>query len=273
MLGGGIYPGMITATIGTFLLVAVVVDVGGDRPAPPSLRGLVRRASRRVRRNCACLVPPDPDRQRARAGPRRGRLLARAVPRHARRARLVPAARAGSEGAPASSPRRRGRRRRRRSRLASHHRTSPRPPQRPRRAVLPLALRRPKRWWASHPFSLSAAPDGRSLRITAKALGDFSARMADIRPGTRVVAEGPFGVFTEAARRREKVAADRGRDRDHADPRADGGHVRRCGRRLSRGQRGRRRSSATSWRRSRASVVSALEIVAGDHRTPDGARC
>jgi ferredoxin-NADP reductase len=61
-------------------------------------------------------------------------------------------------------------------------------------------------WWASHPFSLSAAPDGRSLRITAKALGDFSGRMGEIRPGTRVVAEGPFGVFTEAARRREKVA-------------------------------------------------------------------
>ena len=60
-------------------------------------------------------------------------------------------------------------------------------------------------WWASHPFSLSAAPDGRSLRITAKALGDFSGRMGEIRPGTRVVAEGPFGVFTEAARRREKV--------------------------------------------------------------------
>ena len=62
-----------------------------------------------------------------------------------------------------------------------------------------------RRWWASHPFSLSAAPDGRSLRITAKALGDFSARMSEIRPGTRVLAEGPFGVFTEAARRREKV--------------------------------------------------------------------
>ena len=62
-----------------------------------------------------------------------------------------------------------------------------------------------KSWWASHPFSLSAAPDGRSLRITAKALGDFSSRMGEIRPGTRVVAEGPFGVFTEAARRRDKV--------------------------------------------------------------------
>jgi len=61
------------------------------------------------------------------------------------------------------------------------------------------------RWWASHPFSLSAAPDGLSLRITVKSLGDFSGRLEEITPGTRVVAEGPFGVFTEAARKREKV--------------------------------------------------------------------
>lgn len=63
-----------------------------------------------------------------------------------------------------------------------------------------------KRWWAAHPFSLSEAPDGRSLRITVKALGDFSSRLAEIAPGTRVAAEGPFGVFTAAARRRDKVA-------------------------------------------------------------------
>jgi predicted ferric reductase len=62
------------------------------------------------------------------------------------------------------------------------------------------------RWWASHPFSLSEiSSGGDSFRITVKALGDFSARLADVAPGTRVVAEGPFGVFTEAARRREKV--------------------------------------------------------------------
>ena len=61
------------------------------------------------------------------------------------------------------------------------------------------------RWAKAHPFSLSAAPDGRSLRITVKALGDDTARMAQIPVGTRVVAEGPFGVFTEASRRREKV--------------------------------------------------------------------
>jgi predicted ferric reductase len=61
------------------------------------------------------------------------------------------------------------------------------------------------RWWKAHPFSLSAAPDGRSLRITVKALGDDTARIGEIPVGTRVVAEGPFGVFTPASRRREKV--------------------------------------------------------------------
>jgi predicted ferric reductase len=63
----------------------------------------------------------------------------------------------------------------------------------------------PGRWWASHPFSLSEAPRGDSLRITVKALGDFSSGIGRVKPGTRVVAEGPFGVFTDAARRRDKV--------------------------------------------------------------------
>ena len=61
------------------------------------------------------------------------------------------------------------------------------------------------RWLSSHPFSLSRAFDGRSLRITVKALGDFTHRVGEIAPGTRVVAEGPFGTFTADARRREKV--------------------------------------------------------------------
>lgn len=60
------------------------------------------------------------------------------------------------------------------------------------------------RWWTAHPFSLSEAPDGRSLRITVKALGDHSAELASVPVGTRVVAEGPFGVFTDSARRRDK---------------------------------------------------------------------
>jgi len=58
------------------------------------------------------------------------------------------------------------------------------------------------RWWQAHPFSLSAGPDGRSLRITVKELGDFTNTLRDLQPGTRVFAEGPYGTFT--ARRRTK---------------------------------------------------------------------
>jgi predicted ferric reductase len=62
------------------------------------------------------------------------------------------------------------------------------------------------RWWSAHPFSLSSAPDGRSFRITVKALGDHTADLASVPLGARVLAEGPFGVFTEASRRRDRVA-------------------------------------------------------------------
>ena len=62
------------------------------------------------------------------------------------------------------------------------------------------------RWWEAHPFSLSAAPDGRRLRITVKAVGDYTAALRAIPHGTRVIAEGPFGAFTAAGRRRQRVA-------------------------------------------------------------------
>ena len=32
-----------------------------------------------------------------------------------------------------------------------------------------------RHWYSCHPFSISAAPDGRSLRITVRGLGDFAA--------------------------------------------------------------------------------------------------
>jgi len=63
----------------------------------------------------------------------------------------------------------------------------------------------PGRWWQAHPFSLSAAPDGSSLRITVKGVGNFSRRLRELTPGTRVLAEGPFGRFTLAARHRRRV--------------------------------------------------------------------
>ena len=51
-------------------------------------------------------------------------------------------------------------------------------------------------WWQSHPYSLSAAPDDRRLRITVKDLGDASGSLSRLRPGTKVWFEGPYGAFT-----------------------------------------------------------------------------
>ena len=48
----------------------------------------------------------------------------------------------------------------------------------------------------SHPYSLSAAPTANHLRITIKDLGDHSRAARDIKPGTRVFVEGPYGAFT-----------------------------------------------------------------------------
>jgi predicted ferric reductase len=53
-------------------------------------------------------------------------------------------------------------------------------------------------WWSSHPYSLSAAPGKDLLRITVKDLGDHSQALAQLRPGTRVIAAGPYGAFTAA---------------------------------------------------------------------------
>jgi predicted ferric reductase len=63
----------------------------------------------------------------------------------------------------------------------------------------------PDGWWQSHPYSLSSPPASDRLRVTVKSLGDFSARTARLAPGTRVVAEGPFGTLTEAVRTRRRV--------------------------------------------------------------------
>ncbi|MGN6781402.1 MAG: ferredoxin reductase family protein [Marmoricola sp.] len=58
----------------------------------------------------------------------------------------------------------------------------------------------------AHPYSLSAAPDGRSLRITVQADGDDSATLSRARPGTAVLVEGPFGRLSDRSRTKRKVA-------------------------------------------------------------------
>jgi len=51
------------------------------------------------------------------------------------------------------------------------------------------------RWWQAHPFSLSIAPNGRYLRLTAKAVGDFTKALPALKPGTLVSTDGPHGNF------------------------------------------------------------------------------
>ncbi|MEV0074347.1 ferredoxin reductase family protein [Amycolatopsis sp. NPDC050768] len=60
-------------------------------------------------------------------------------------------------------------------------------------------------WTRGKPFSLSAAPDGRRLRITARDLGPGSARLANLPVGTRVWFEGPYGTLTGAVRTSRKI--------------------------------------------------------------------
>lgn len=62
-----------------------------------------------------------------------------------------------------------------------------------------------RQWWRAHPFSLSAAPTKSSLRFTVGNRGDDTALLQNIQAGTRVILEGPYGVFTESRRTQEHV--------------------------------------------------------------------
>jgi len=60
-------------------------------------------------------------------------------------------------------------------------------------------------WWRAHPYSISAQPNGRWLRLTVKALGDDSSRLRDLALGTRAIVEGPYGSLTGAQRTADRV--------------------------------------------------------------------
>ncbi|MCX4904308.1 ferredoxin reductase family protein [Streptomyces sp. NBC_00878] len=57
-------------------------------------------------------------------------------------------------------------------------------------------------WWLANPFSLSAAPGGQGLRLTAKAAGSTSAGLRNVPVGSRAFVEGPYGAFTSLHRTR-----------------------------------------------------------------------
>jgi predicted ferric reductase len=57
----------------------------------------------------------------------------------------------------------------------------------------------------AHPYSLSAAPTARYMRITVKGLGDHSKSLASVKVGTRVLIEGPYGVFKAGQAEKKRV--------------------------------------------------------------------
>ena len=59
--------------------------------------------------------------------------------------------------------------------------------------------------WQAHPFSLSRPPDGQSLRVSIKRLGDFTAAVQGLSAGVPVIVDGPHGAFTGARARQGKV--------------------------------------------------------------------
>ncbi|HEU5110538.1 MAG TPA: ferredoxin reductase family protein [Micromonosporaceae bacterium] len=60
-------------------------------------------------------------------------------------------------------------------------------------------------WSRGNPYSLSAPVHPDLMRVTVKDLGDGSRRLAEVRPGTRVLVEGPYGTLTADRRTRPRV--------------------------------------------------------------------
>lgn len=57
----------------------------------------------------------------------------------------------------------------------------------------------PNLWWRPHPYSFSCVPGSDLLRITIKALGKATAITPSIPTGTRVIIDGPLGLFTRSS--------------------------------------------------------------------------
>ncbi len=60
-------------------------------------------------------------------------------------------------------------------------------------------------WMQAHPFTISWGPNNSELRITAKKLGDFTSTLPKLKAGTKVLVDGPHGVFTAKKITQDKV--------------------------------------------------------------------
>jgi predicted ferric reductase len=61
----------------------------------------------------------------------------------------------------------------------------------------------PSLWWQAHPFSLSGRGPG-YIRLSVKAVGDYTRAIQSIKPGIKVLIEGPYGIFTSRLAKKDK---------------------------------------------------------------------
>ena len=125
-------------------------------------------------------------------------------------------------------------------------------------------------WTRAHPYSLSAAPDGRSLRITVKALGDGSAPRPQPAPRDPRARRGPVRPAHRAAPHPPEGRVHRRGRRHHAAARARRGAAlrpRRRGAAAARDPRG--RCSPASSTSSPANAACELLWLPGRRRSPD----
>jgi predicted ferric reductase len=60
-------------------------------------------------------------------------------------------------------------------------------------------------WWQSHPFSLSMVPNGQEIRVSIKAVGDFTKKIPSLTVDTKVFIDGPYGIFTRKSITQDKL--------------------------------------------------------------------
>jgi predicted ferric reductase len=63
----------------------------------------------------------------------------------------------------------------------------------------------PGLWWQPHPFTISSAPGDKHLRITVKNIGNGSVRIQSVKTGTRVMIQGPYGIFEKPCSSKKRL--------------------------------------------------------------------
>jgi len=68
-----------------------------------------------------------------------------------------------------------------------------------------LRIKAPETGNEEHPFSFSSSPTEENLQMTIKNIGNYTSLLENVKEGTPVIIDGPYGIFTPLADGRDKV--------------------------------------------------------------------